>query len=172
MGSWWAQGGLIGEGRSFRWRKRKGFQDCKKNASKGTGRSRSLAGWGEMGDTKEGPGSQKTLNRLPKEGRGGGEKEGERRGLRAALRGRSPPPALWQQLQKHTLGEPHSEPLSPQPPILGLLTNMKLRLENRLVAKPHPIVLFFQGLSPPSSWLSGCPFSALLQAGVLPPWGD
>ena len=39
---------------------------------------------------------------------------------------------------------------------------MKLRLKNRLVAKPQPIAFFFQGLSLASSLQSGSLSSALL----------
>lgn len=87
----------------------------------------------------------------------------ERRGQRAAP---------WHTLQKQpTWGAPRQALASPAS-ILVLPTNMKLRLKNRLVAKPHPFLLFFQGLSPPNSLQRGSHSSALLEAGVLPLWGD
>lgn len=100
--------------------------------------------------------------------------KGERRGQRAVLRGRSPPlhqPRGTRCRKQPTWGAPRQALASPAP-ILGLLTNMKLRLKNRLVAKPHPLLLFFQGLSPPNPLQSGSHSSTLLEAGVLPPWGD
>lgn len=95
--------------------------------------------------------------------------KGERRGQRAVLRGRSPPCGTRCKKQP-TWGAPRQALASPAP-TLGLLTNMK-RLKNRLVAKPHPLLLFFQGLSPPNPLQRGSHSSTLLEAGVLPLWGD
>lgn len=82
--------------------------------------------------------------------------KGERRGQRAAP---------WHMLQKQpTWGAPRQALASPAP-ILVLPTNMEPRLKNRLVAKPHPLLLFFQSLSPPSSLQRGSHSSALLEAG-------
>lgn len=80
--------------------------------------------------------------------------------------------ALWQAVAEVPhLGSPAAVLLSPAP-IPGLLTNLKLRLKPRPVAKPHPIAFFFQSLSPPKSLWSGSHSRALPEAGVLPPWGD
>ena len=71
----------------------------------------------------------------------------ERRGQRAAP---------WHTLQKQpTWGAPRQALASPAP-ILVLPTNMKLRLKNRLVAKPHPFLLFFRN-----------PRADLLQNGLV-----
>lgn len=80
--------------------------------------------------------------RFFKEGtEGGGSGWGGRKkeGLRAALRGRpSQPIALWQTATKAPyLDGPRADPhFTSSPP--GLAGNMKLRLMNRHVAKPHP----------------------------------
>lgn len=68
MGSGWSPGGLP-RGRRFRWKK-KGFQDCGNNASKGMEKESGVEGVGsDGGHTKEGPDTEKTMDGFSKEGR-------------------------------------------------------------------------------------------------------
>ena len=149
--------------------KQKGFPRLWKSASKGIGKEQKFGGWGEMGDLSA---TQKILGTFPNEGRWGDEGGEEGAGSCSQRQVTTPPSAPWRSLQKQPTWGARRQALASPAPILGLLTNMKLRLKNRPVAKPHPLVLFFQGPSPPNSLQSGSHFSALLEAGVLPLWGD